>query len=312
MKIKKILCLILILIASPLSANAKIEDGLFITVGNKAITKSDIVNEIKILLILNNESYDPEKRDKYHQLAIKQAIERNIKQIEIEKLNFLNYKNEDLVKELTKLANRIGMDLDTLKNICASNELDFSIIEEQIITGLLWNSLIFHLYKDRIKINIEEIEEQLKSDQKKKDTYEYLISEIIIKPINKDNPQEEIKELKNKIEINGFEETAKEVSVSESSLKGGDLGWLSENIISEKYISEISRTKLGELAEPIILSEKDILIFKVRDKRKLKRNLEEEKNQLVYLEKTKILQMHASTHYDKIKRSTSINFIKNE
>ena len=37
-----------------------IEDGLFITVGNRAITKSDIVNEIKIILILTNESYTDE------------------------------------------------------------------------------------------------------------------------------------------------------------------------------------------------------------------------------------------------------------
>ena len=33
------------------------------TVGNKAITKSDVVNEIKILLILNNESYSDEDRN---------------------------------------------------------------------------------------------------------------------------------------------------------------------------------------------------------------------------------------------------------
>ena len=32
-----------------------IQDSLFATVGNKAITKSDVLNEIKIILILNNE-----------------------------------------------------------------------------------------------------------------------------------------------------------------------------------------------------------------------------------------------------------------
>ena len=30
-----------------------IEDGLYATVGNKAVTKSDIINEIKVILILN-------------------------------------------------------------------------------------------------------------------------------------------------------------------------------------------------------------------------------------------------------------------
>ena len=61
------------------------------------------------------------------------------------------------------------MDVDTLKNICISNELDFSIIENQIKTELLWNSLIFHLYKNRVTINLEEIDEQLKLSQNKKE-----------------------------------------------------------------------------------------------------------------------------------------------
>ena len=44
-------------------ANAEISDSLFMTIGNKPITQSDLVNEIKIILILNNESYSGEKKD---------------------------------------------------------------------------------------------------------------------------------------------------------------------------------------------------------------------------------------------------------
>ena len=71
---------------------------------------------------------------------------------------------------------------------------------------------------------------------------------------------------------------------------------------------KIVATPIGDISEPIVLPE-GILIFKLRDKRKIKRNIEEEKNQLVNFEKTKILRMHSSSHYDKLKRSTSIKFI---
>ena len=207
------------------------------------------------------------------------------------------------------MANRLNFDLDTLKNICASNELDFSLIENQIITELLWNSLIFQLYKDRLSINVDEIEEQLKLIQNKKELNEYLISEIIIKPVEKNNPESEIKELINKIKIEGFENVAKNLSISETATKGGDLGWLNENIISKNYKSKIAETPIGSIAEPIFLPGGGILIFKVRDKRKIKRNIEEEKNQLVNFEKTKILRMYSASHYDKLKRTTSIGFI---
>ena len=307
-KAKKIFFLILISLIFTVKVNAKIEDALLITVDDRAITKSDIVDEIKIILILNNESYSDDKKEKLHKRAISSTIKRNIKQIEIDRVGFLEFNQQDLINELTILANRLNFDLDTLKNICESNELDFALIENQVKTELLWNSLIFQLYKDRLSINVDEIEEQLKLIQNKKELNEYLISEIVIKPVEKNNSESEIKELINKIEIEGFENVAKNLSISETATKGGDLGWLNENIISKNYKSKITETPIGSISEPIFLPG-GILIFKVRDKRKIKRNIEEEKNQLVKFEKTKILRMHSSSHYDKLKRSTSIKFI---
>ena len=61
-KIKKIFFLVLFLLINIEKTNAEISDSLFMTIGNKAITQSDLVDEIKIILILNNESYSDEKK----------------------------------------------------------------------------------------------------------------------------------------------------------------------------------------------------------------------------------------------------------
>ena len=94
-------------------------------------------------------------------------------------------------------------------------------------------------------------------------------------------------------------------------MKGGDLGWISENIISEKIKSKLMETTIGKLSSPIILQD-GILIFKVRDKRKIDKNvsLEEIKNQLINAEKSKILNMHSMSHYDKARRSISIKIFQ--
>ena len=261
MKIKEIIFFVLLSLILIEKGNAEISDSLFMTVGNKPVTKSDVVNEIKIILILNNESYADEKRDLLHQLAVKSIIKRNVKQIEIEKNKFLKISQKNFEKELTDLASKVNMDLDTLKNICESNGLDFSLIEYQIKTELFWNALIFEIYKDRLKVNSDEIEEQLKSISNKEKINEYLISEILIKLEEKNNYELEIKELKNKIKTEGFENIAKKLSISESSINSGDLGWLNENIISEKIKSAIASTSVGSLSEPILLDDA-ILIFK--------------------------------------------------
>ena len=286
-----------------------IKDSLFATVGNKAITQSDIINEIKIILILTGQSFTEDIKEQLQSGAIQSIIKRNIKKIEIEKYNSLTFNQPDVDKELKKLAGNLYMDLDTFENTFIANGIPFSNVIDQIQIELLWNSLIFELYKDRLVISLDEISEQLKSIQNKKEIEEYLISEIIIKPVPKDKLESTIKEIKNKIKIEGFEKVAMNLSISETALQGGDLDWVSENAISEKFKSKIINTPVGNISEPILLPE-GILFFKVRDKRKLKKfvNLEDAKNQLVNAEKTKILRMHSLSHYENLRKSITINY----
>ena len=309
--IKKIFFLVLFLLINTQKINAGINDALFMTIGNKPITQSDIVDEIKIILILNNESYSDDKRDQLHELAVRSTVKRTIKKIELERNNFFQLNEEDLEREITKLATNIFIDVDTLKNLCESNELDFSKIEDQVKTELYWNSLIFEMYKGNLKINQEEIEDQLKLSKNKNQINEYLISEIVISKVEDDKLDLEVQELKKKVENESFEQVAREVSISESALKGGDLGWINENIISEKIKTVLTETPTGNLSSPIVL-ENGILIFKLRDKRKVDQNmsLEEIKNELINAEKSKILNMYSMSHYDKVRRTITINFFQ--
>ena len=284
-----------------------LKDGIFAIVENKAITKSDIVNEIKKILILNNMQYSEQNRNELQQRAVKSVIERSIKLIEIKKNTFLEFSRDDLNKELNRVASQVGLNLEKLKEICASNELDFSIIEDGIRTNLLWNSLIFYYYRDRISVNLDEIDEQLKLNQTKKEYNEYLISEIVIKRVESDKLELELQKLEKVINEEGFDKAAIRLSISQSAIKGGDLGWLNENQIGKNFKSVIFNTQVGSLSPPIFLKD-GILIFKVRDKRKIeeKIDLEELKNQLVNNEKTKMLNMYSSSHYDNLRRSIAI------
>ena len=286
-----------------------IKDSLFATVGSKAITQSDILNEIKIILILTGQNFTEDIKEQLQSGAIQSTIKRNIKKIEIEKHKFLTFNQSDIDLELKKYASNLNMDYATLKNTFIVNGIDLSHVTDQIQTELLWNSLIFQLYKNRLVINLDEIDEQLKSIQNKKEIEEYLISEIIIKLVPKDKLESTIKKIKNKIKIEGFEKVAMNLSISETALKGGDLDWVSENAISEKFKSKIINTPVGNISEPMILPE-GILFFKVRDTKKSKQftNLEDAKNKLVNYEKMKILRMYSKSYYENLKKSISIYY----
>ncbi len=309
--INKIIFFVIILFFSFTKINAEIKDSLFATVDNKAITHSDIIKEIKIILILNGQTFSEQRREELEKIAIQTTLKRTIKQIEIDKYKSLEVNQNDLIKELEKISSNLEMDLDTLKSVFAANGIDFSDIEKQFETELLWNSLIFEIYKNRLIINVDEIEEELKSLEKKKKVKEYLLSEIIIKSVAKELLKQKIEEIKNQIETTGFENVAINQSISETSIKGGNLGWINENVITDEFKSKIINTPIGEVSDPIFLPT-GILFLKVREVRELEQfqNLEQAKNQLVNAEKTKLLNMHSLSHYDKLRRSVSINYFE--
>jgi len=307
MTTKKIIILIAISFIIPLKSAAVIKNGLFATVGNKTITHYDIISEAKVILILNGQDYSDEKKAKLQKAAVNSLIKRNIKTIEIEKYN-LGYNEEDMNRELTRLVTRLNIDVDQLKNMLVSNGIEFSSIVEQIRVELLWNTLIFEVYKDRLSVSATEIEEQLKNISET-EIKEYLISELIIKPVPSDLVDEKIKEIIKKIETQGFEEVVSELSISETAIKKGDVGWISENAITDKFKSVIEITKIGDITDPIFLPN-GILFFKVRNARVKDKvsNLVEAKDEMVADEKTKILNMHSLSHYERIKRAVAINY----
>ena len=152
-KIKKIFFIIITFLILGKNANTEIKDFLYMIVGDEPVTQSDVINEIKIILVLTKQGYSESKRDKLQEQAVRSIVERSIKEIEIKKYNFLQYSPDELEKRLLILAEELGVDLETLKNICESNEIDFSLIENHLKTELYWNSLIYLLYKDRILID---------------------------------------------------------------------------------------------------------------------------------------------------------------
>ena len=305
---KKIYFLITILLIYSTTSYGEIKDSIFATVGNKAITESDIINEIKTILILSNQPYTLDKKNQLQSVAVRETVKRNIKKMEIEKYD-LSYNEADLTKELVRIADQAKIDLQNLEIKFMQNGLSFTNVIENIRTELLWNSLIFRLYKDRLIINLDEVNEQLEELNKQKKINEYLISEIIIKSVQGDQIESEIKKIKEEIKIQGFEEIAMKKSISDTSVNGGDLGWVSENLIAKKFKSTIVNTPIGNISDPILIPE-GILFFKIRDRKISDKiiNLEVAKDQIVTAEKSKILNMYSLSHYDSIRRSIAINY----
>ena len=188
--------------------------------------------------------------------------------------------------------------------------LNEKFIKKKIEIEVLWNELIYQKYQNKLSIDKEKIKEKLKNkiDNQNNETEEYLLSEILFKPISKDLEKDEIEKIKKSINDIGFENTAMIYSLSSTASTGGNIGWLKKNQLSEKILFEIQNIKIGEISN-IINTPTGKLLLTLKDKRKVKEKIsfEDELNKALTIERNKQLNQFSAIYFKKVELDTIIN-----
>ena len=127
----------------------------------------------------------------------------------------------------------------------------------------MWREFIFKKFKSKIKINEENLRNQLAKQQN--EIEELNLSEILFEISASDTLENISKNIYKEITKSGFEAAASMYSISESKNYGGNLGWIRSNQISEKIYLEINKGQ--EITNPIETNN-GYLILKINEKRK--------------------------------------------
>tara|TARA_B100001250_G_scaffold374079_1_gene360620 strand:- start:217 stop:1152 length:936 start_codon:yes stop_codon:yes gene_type:complete len=289
---------------------AAISNSIVVKVNNKIITSIDIQNEIKILLIVGNKVFNQENIDGLKDTAVKSLIRKSIKKNEIEKYEVKNFSQDELENYILNISKKLNTDKKGLKEIFKKNEVDYNKFIEKIKIDLLWNTLIFKMYKNQIVINPLEIEDEIKNIlENKKQIKNYKLSEIELS-LNKQTDQKYIEKIYESIKNNGFAKSAKNFSVSSSSINDGDIGWFNQNVLSEIYKNKLKNIKVGEVTEPIKI-QNSLIILKVQ-KIKIVENknydIEKVKDSLINKKKNEKLNLFSRSHFSGLENSTLIDF----
>ena len=299
------------LISSTSSLLAKINNTIIAKVGSEIITILDVENEIKILLIINNESITQENINKTKKIAIKSLVQRLIKKNEIIKYKIDQYSEKDLFNYQVNIAKSLNINQEDLIEIFKNNGLKYSDFLESKKTELRWNTLIFSLYKNQIGINPLEIENELNLKLNNKiETKKYKLSEIEIK--NKGENNKSILENIYKIIKNeSFESAVKKFSVSTSALDSGNIGWFDESTLSPVLKNELSKLKKGQVSKPVNNSE-SITILKIQDIKIIQNqnpDLETLKAQIIQEKKQAKLNFFSRSHFSTVENTLLIKFL---
>ncbi len=277
-------------------------------VENHPITNKDVAKEINYLLMLNNQLKTIEKEELI-QYATKSIIKEKVKKNEILK-NFEFGGNEQLIeRQINSLRNNLNLNEIEFENLLNSLDISINYLKEKIEIELMWNKLIYKIYKDKLVINEVAIREKLKKDLENPSNFlnEYLLYEILFTPKQTSDLESNKIKIEKSIQEIGFENTANILSEAPSSKVGGKIGWIKENQLTKEIFNNIKNLEIGTYTNPINVPGGQLFLF-IKDIRKAKLELsfEKEFEKILKAEQNRQLDQYSSIYYKKTEINTKI------
>ena len=304
-KIKVFVIFIIILIFNS-KANSQIE--IKFKVGEEIITNIDVKNEMNYLVFLRP-NLGKISENELIKISENSIIREIIKRKEIDRL-FTKTVNIEFIDEIkNNLLKFKGVNNeDELKILLNNNNIEYEEIIEKMKYEGLWNELVFKKNNSFLKTDKKKLKEQLIQKKTNEKSYQYNLSELLFE-ISVDetfnNKYEIIKEF---IKINDFKTAAVKYSISDTSNKGGQIGWVKDTFLSEDLVKLLSKIEIGRTSKPI-KTPNGYLILKINNKKEIENiiNIEKELDELIKYERNNQLNQFSLMYYKKLKQSTIIN-----
>lgn len=284
-----------------------IENKIEFKVNNEIITTIDIIKELNFLAALNPKILKLDK-DKVFNISKNSIIKEKIKIIEIlkykKKIEIENEYLEKLVKDSYIKINLSSED-EFLKHLSKYN-LELKNFKKKITIETLWNQLIFSKFKSKINIDTKKIKEEIINDKNNK-ILSFNLSEIIFNNDKNQFLDSKIEQIKNDINLNGFENAAMIHSISETANLGGEIGWINQNSIDQKLSKKIKNLNIGEFTEPMVIPG-GFLIIRLNELKEIDKeiDLDKEIEKQIIIKTNQQLNQFSNIYYNKIKKDIKI------
>lgn len=306
MKKFKVCIITFIIFLFPNLVKAKVE--IKYKIGEQIITNIDILNEKNYLIFLRPDLKNISNKE-IIEIAENSLIREIIKKKELGKI----FKIDDTSKFLQEVKKNLfsfkGVkNEEELRKIIEENNIEYDEVIEKIKYESLWNELIYKKYSSYVKINKKNLKRKLQIEMSKDKKYEYNLSEILFEVESNDNYTNKYKSILEYIRSNNFKAAAAKYSISNSSNRGGLIGWVKETLLSNEINSVLSKMSLDEISKPIRYPN-GYLILKINKKKIMKQivNVDKELDDLYRFETNKQLNQFSLLFFKKLKQNTVIN-----
>ena len=287
-------------------ANTKIE--IKYKIGEEIVTNLDILDEKKYLVFLRPNLKDLAEKE-LSIIAENSLIREIIKKKELKRI-FRDEENLEFVEEIKKNLYRFKnvKNENEFKNLLIKSDVNYDKIIMKMKYEAMWNELIFKKYSSFIKIDKKKLNKELEIKISKNKKYEYNLSEILFEVENNENLEKKYQEILMYTNNNKFKNAAAKFSISNSAIKGGEIGWIKETLLSENLIKILGTMKKNDVSK-YMKYPNGYLILKINDKREMEQVIDfnKELNEMSNFEKNRQLNQFSLLFFKKLKQNIIIN-----
>tara|TARA_B100000886_G_scaffold141425_1_gene95854 strand:+ start:388 stop:1314 length:927 start_codon:yes stop_codon:yes gene_type:complete len=277
-------------------------------IGDEIVTNLDILDERKYLIFLRPSLKDLKEKE-LSKIAENSIIREIIKKKELNQI-FKDVENSDFIEVIKKNLFKFKKvkNESEFKDLLNKANIDYDKIILKMKYEAMWNELIFQKYSSFIKIDKKTLSEELKTKISKNKKYEYNLSEILFELEDNEILDEKYKEILKYANNNNFKNAAAKFSISNSSVKGGQIGWIKETLLSEVLIGILATMKKNDISNHIKYPN-GYLILKINDRREMKQiiDVDRELNEMSNFERNRQLNQFSMLFYKKLKQNITIN-----
>jgi peptidyl-prolyl cis-trans isomerase SurA len=256
-------------------------DRVVAIVNNESITWSELYSAMEFELSKKDDRLaDEQKMEIFKESEaafLEEMIDTKVQLQEAERKR-IKVNNEDVDRAISTVRNKYSLDEETFYK--ALEEEGFTIKEyrkmlsEQILIG----RLVEREVKDKIYVTEEDVKRYMKGKNLQSER-EYFVRQIFFRKTGADSGQDLEKKISRAVEKldsgERFEDIANMLSEGPAAEKGGDLGYIKEDHLSDEFAAVLANMSIGDFSRPF-RTDKGMHIVKLEDVRDIRNTLRDE------------------------------------
>ncbi|MAI51707.1 MAG: hypothetical protein CML80_02245 [Rhodobiaceae bacterium] len=236
------------------ASQAREVEGIAAIVNDEVISLYDVDQRVELYFVSSGIVRSRETVERLREQALRELVDEKLQLQEARRVE-ISIERDEIEREIKRLSEGFRTSQDTITEFLKEQGIKERTLESQIEADLAWSQFIRRSFGGRIRVGNDEVDEQYRKVVRAIEQPRFLVSEILL---NADSltdqkrvariSQEIVGQLRNGVD---FGAVARQFSVSPTSARGGQLGWVTLEQLDPALSSVLTQMEPGQISTPI-------------------------------------------------------------